>query len=619
MRAFLVAAALLLFIAPAAAEERITFFNSNVVVHKDGALDVIETIELVSEGREIRRGILRDFPTDYKDRRGLAVKVGFKVENVKRDGHDEPYAVESIARGKRVRIGDRDVFIGSGRHVYEISYRTTRQLGFFEDFDELYWNVTGNSWTFPIERASVDISLPPEAVIRQSAAYTGGFGASGRDFSILNAKGNFFSAKTTRRLAAGEGITVAVAWQKGVIASSPDSQRILWMLADNADLLALLLSLIAVAAYYFYAWSKVGRDPSRGQTIPLFKPPKDLGPAATRYVWRQGFDDRTFAAALVGLAAQGWLKIKEEGGEFSVTKTARFGSVETKPESEVYAALGGGTLVLAKSNREKVLSMKEALENSLDKAYFGAMFKRNRVWFWFGVGLTVACLLLSALFMPDGERDQVLSFIAFVPVFACLVLVKLWANIKTIKQSSSMIFLPFLLVFVAPFFVAVANDGSTSMIAYFIVVIVLACMNVLFLNLLYAPTKAGRWVMDEIEGFRMFLATTEEERLNLLNPPEKTPQLFERFLPFAIALDCENEWGKKFESVLAAAAATNGYTSPGWYSGTSWSSSNVGNFTTALGSSLISNVISASASSSSGSGGGGFSGGGGGGGGGSGW
>jgi uncharacterized membrane protein len=122
------------------------------------------------------------------------------------------------------------------------------------------------------------------------------------------------------------------------------------------------------------------------------------------------------------------------------------------------------------------------------------------------------------------------------------------------------------------------------------------------------------------------MTTAEEERLKMLNPPEKTPELFERYLPYALALDCENEWNAKFAAVLAAAAAAGVATSPIWYSGSSWNTGNMGGFTKSIGSGLAATTSAASvapgSSSSSGggfSGGGGSSGGGGGGGGGSGW
>ena len=101
--------------------------------------------------------------------------------------------------------------------------------------------------------------------------------------------------------------------------------------------------------------------------------------------------------------------------------------------------------------------------------------------------------------------------------------------------------------------------------------IVLGIINVIFYQLLRAPTEMGQKLLDQIEGFRLYLSTAEEDRLKVLHPPEKTPELFERYLPYALALDCENEWNAKFAAVLAAAAVA-GATAPAWYSGRHWDS-----------------------------------------------
>jgi uncharacterized membrane protein len=145
-------------------------------------------------------------------------------------------------------------------------------------------------------------------------------------------------------------------------------------------------------------------------------------------------------------------------------------------------------------------------------------------------------------------------------------------------------------------------------------------VNALFHHLLKAPTLSGRRLMDEIEGFRLYLSVAEQERLNILNPPEKTPELFEKYLPYALALDVEHEWSEQFASVLAAVASDGGYR-PSWYTGRSWRTRDMSGFASSLGKSFTGAISSASTApgSSSGSGGGGSSGGGGGGGGGGGW
>jgi uncharacterized membrane protein len=136
-----------------------------------------------------------------------------------------------------------------------------------------------------------------------------------------------------------------------------------------------------------------------------------------------------------------------------------------------------------------------------------------------------------------------------------------------------------------------------------------------------APTLEGRAVLDRIAGFKQYLSITERERLDRMTPPADTPEIFEKFLPFAIALGVENHWAERFASVLAAAQAQGAQTGFLWYSGSGNPWNNPSGFVDSMGSSLASTISSASTApgSSSGSGGGGSSGGGGGGGGGGGW
>jgi hypothetical protein len=163
------------FLSPAEAFERILSFHSDIAVHHDASMTVRETIRVMSEGQEIRHGIYRDFPTHYKDFLGNRYIVGFAVMKVLRDGTPEPYHIDHISNGERIYIGDKDTLLSPGEYTYTLEYTTTRQLGFFKDYDELYWNVTGNGWRFKIERASTSVVLPGEASrhVISTAAYTG--------------------------------------------------------------------------------------------------------------------------------------------------------------------------------------------------------------------------------------------------------------------------------------------------------------------------------------------------------------------------------------------------------------------------------------------------------------
>jgi hypothetical protein len=636
MRSFIAALVFLVcFLQPARAEEVISNFTSDVTVNVDASLDVTETIVVISEGSEIKRGILRDFPTTYTDKNGVRVRVGFEVLALQRDGRDENYSIENIQNGKRIKIGNADVFLKDGAHTYKIKYRTTRQIGFFENYDELYWNVTGNGWTLPVLRASTRITLPQGAVVGQNAVYTGFQGEDERLAKVTMAAGNRFQAETTARLEARQGFTIAVAWPKGIVAAPTAADRQADWIRDNIGYFVLAASLILIPFYYFYAWFRVGRDPPKGTIVPLFRPPDGMGAAGMRYVYNAGYDDKTFAAGVVGLAVKGRMTINDDGRHYTLTKKPNQGPALTRAETALYNATPNKGILLVQSNHSQVSTMGDTLSSALDDEYDGVMYLKNFKWFAIGAALSIAGLLLAGLLMPEGQREVIVAVGLFSSVWWGIVLSAGFAAVKGALVASGifqkiksllsvLVLLPFVGAgLVVPSFIFYSGEVTPGLKWFVAGAVVLMLFNVIFYWLLKAPTPRGRSVLDEIEGFRMYMTTAEEERLKMLTPPEKTPALFERYLPFAMALDCENQWNAKFASVLAAAAAAGATAGAvgGWYYGAGSRNFNGGDFSQDLGHSLTSAIASSGTApgSSSGSSGGGFSGGGGGGGGGSGW
>ncbi len=210
---------------PAAAVERIIRFVSDVAVQKNGDLVVTETIRVEAEGRDIRRGILRDFPTVYTRPDGTRVEVGFHIESITRNGQTEVWSSERVSNGVRTRIGSADRVLPRGQHEYVIRYRTTRQIGFFQGYDELYWNATGNGWTFTIDQAEARITIPDKVPFRQTAFYTGPQGSRDKNATVVEQQPGRIVFRTTRPLPPKNGLTVAAAWEKGVVTPPTTSQE----------------------------------------------------------------------------------------------------------------------------------------------------------------------------------------------------------------------------------------------------------------------------------------------------------------------------------------------------------------------------------------------------------
>ncbi|MGQ0660878.1 DUF2207 domain-containing protein [Sphingosinicella sp.] len=615
--------------------ERILSYASDITVNADASLDVVETIRVRAEGMRINHGIYRDFPTRY-ERAGRTIRVGFDVQGVTRDGQSEPYATERIDNGVRVRIGDANIIVPPGEHTYVLRYRTTRQLGFFDSYDELYWNVTGNGWIFPIDRVQARIRLPQAVQFGNRAIYTGAQGSTATNGEVASEQPGDISFRSTAGLGSYEGFTIAVAWPKRVVQAPPPTASEQW-LSEDGPLGAAIAALAGLCWFFYYAWKRAGRGPIPGTVVPLFEPPEGMSAAEVRYVKRMGFDNRCFAAAIVESGVRGKVRLVEgEKGWFSGSKMSieRTGDPADMPTAErgMLNALfvGGDSIEMDRANHATFRAAQSALQSDYDARHKGNLFLANLHWSIVGFMLLPAAMLaIGAAIVavdPYARRSD-----SLIPLFGVgLVLLAIWLVYKARQVATSgwkwLFGAGAAAVLVAAGFVLMMTfallEGVDGMGWMFAPLLALPLVISAFWWM-GAPTKRGRAVMDRIAGFEQYLSITEEERFEALHPPEKTPELFERYLPYAIALDVENSWASRFAGVLAAAAADpsrqGGHIS--WYSGSSSPWTNVNGFTAAVGATLASSVASASTApgSSSGSGGGGFSGGGGGGGGGGGW
>jgi uncharacterized membrane protein YgcG len=563
------ACALVLSLAAGAAlaAERILDFRSDIAIGADGVLTVNETIVVEAEGRRIRHGIYRDFPTRYTGRFGERVQVGFEVFSVSLDGGAVPWVTQRRSNGVRVRIGDARALVPHGRHEYALTYRATRELGFFADHDELYWNVTGNGWAFPIDHVSAEVGLPaPVPAARLSAeAYTGPFGARGRDYTSALRDGGA-SFETTRGLAPREGLSIVLGFPKGIVREPGLRQRLAWWLSDNRGAAIGAAGALLLFAFLFWRWRAVGRDPRAGPKFPRYEPPPGMGPADVRFVDRMVYDDKCLAAALLGLGARGYLKVSEERGGYTVARTGKEVEWLTGERQLVSMLLGpADSITLERKHDPAVQAARDAFRTDLRLAYAGKLFSRNIGSHAFGIVLTVAA-------------------------FAAMIVLE------------------------------------TPLTLLFGIALAMVLQLVVFRFLLPAYSVAGRKVQDHIEGLRVYLGVAEEDELRRLKAPEQTPEEFAKFLPYALALGVEKTWADRFAAVLGAAAVTAAvahYYVAGHHGGLFGGGDGVGGFADSLGG--LGSTVSAAAtppgssSGSSGGGGGGGSGGGGGGGGGGGW
>lgn len=590
--------------------DRITWFSSLVQVLPDGKLRVKETIRVFngngsinplyrnekdllpagSDNNEIKRGIIRAFPLYYINRFKLFENTTFTIKEVLRDGTKEDYHTKKQENGILLYIGNSNQYIKDGVYTYTIVYETNHQLKLLKNFDELYWNATGNGWSFRIDSAQCTIILPKGAALLSGKCYTGVQGAANEDCSFKSSNygdSTVIVFKTTKALPPKQGITIAASWPKGFVSGQSTWQYVKNLIWNNRAVFLLPLAALFSAIFCFIFWWKYGRDPENGTVYPLFEPPAGYSPAAMGYIYYQKHTRQLTAATIVDAAVRNKIKIEVE----REGKIFKHNEYHIKPADKAAKKSGSNyedfecdieDLVNTTIRKGKYNSDLGDL-NTAVAAYCKENYKNKDGGFKKGY---------RGFFATNGSYTA-------IPILLCVVAGG-WAFVELMKA------------------LMLRNFWQ---IAYYIGGIIL-CTRVLniFSRLLAAYSPDGRKLMDKIEGFRMFLSTADEKRLDMLNPPEKTLELYEKYLPFAIALGCEIEWGQKFESIIETAyldgKATSSFSQSFTRDNDSFSSSFASSFSGAISS------ASSPPSSSSGGGssfGGGSSGGGGGGGGGGGW
>lgn len=579
--------------------DRILAYHTDIVVEKSGLLHVTETIIIYNgDGRpstndgattgindDIKRGIVRDFPTKYYTRYNFAHHVPFRIVSIKKNGEPEPYHTEKLDNGVRLLIGESTRYLEKGNYTYTISYETDWQVIFHKDKDELYWNVNGTGWVFTADHVSCKIDFPEGSKIIESNCYTGAQGSTESICTNSIFDDNTINFTANGPLGANEGLTVAVSIKKGVLVPPGAMSKLYKLAADNLLVFIMLLAITLLLIVNYYYWNKYGRDPEGGAISPQFSPPQGISAPDAGYIVGQAYKPHLFAAAIVDLAVRKklTLRLESEGWLFK-SPVYHFDPPPSNARddgfnADEYYGFDANTLIGQKAAKgdynPTIAGANTNLEKKLDERFHVGGRTRSP---------------LMALF---ARNDNYV-------VFGYLLLLALT---------------------IAGIFMLVRNFSPGSLIAFVALLLTGIVMQVLFHRWMGAYTPKGRELADHLLGFKMYLETTEQHIYNALNPPEMTLQLFEKYLPYAIALKVENEWASKFESMIETARASESGYNPIYHSHFDRNMS-FGQFSQSISSGLSSTVASAStppSSSGGGSGGGGFSGGGGGGGGGGGW
>jgi hypothetical protein len=537
---------------------RMASFRSDVIVRTDGVIEVREKIaaDFLTE----RHGIYRYIPVEGEDDQGKAYRLDIDLNGVWLDG--QPERVETSRKGDQLvwKIGKAETTY-TGLHEYVIEYEARGAIGRFQDMDEIYWNATGEGWDVPLPIAAATVTLPDGAAILRSACYTGAYGSTAQDCTIIEASDSVgFVTKNE-----GDPLTVAVGFPKGLVAEPPP-KSFLSIVAENAARFLPILLPLAVLIFMYRRWKKHGDDPDFEAIVTQYESPAGLRPAEANALLHQMAVPGDLAVTIVDLAVRGYVRIEEK-------------------RTKGVLGIGG--------SKDHVLHLVRDYRNDLEVEPFETK-------------------LLEDLFGPENPPPAEVSVSSLKGTFhmkAKEFQEKLMEQLTTDGYFESNpnkargMYLGIGALFFLPLIFGLRDALGAAIAASGLIVM-------LFGSFMAKWTAKGHEAAWRVKGHKAFIGAVEKYRA----PWMETQDVFEKTLPYAMAFGLGARWAKAF--------APLNLPPPSWYQGavigTTWSPVDFEKSLSGWSNSMIA-ASSPPRSSGSGSGGGGFSGGGGGGGGGGSW
>lgn len=467
--------------------EEIKSFFVTITINKEGSFLVKEEI-VYDFGENYRHGIYRDIPLG-----DTLIDVKDVTDNL---GNSYKYETHIESNILRIKIGDPKKKI-KGEHTYNIYYEVWNGINFFSDRDELSWNAIGTEWNVPIKKSGVIVRLPeklPKENLRLSC-FTGVKGSMESN-CVINVKENGEIVFESQKIfMPKEGLTIVVAWPKGIIKDIPNSIKIHILLREIWPVIIPFF----VFVYLFIKWLRKGKDfKIKKPIVAQYEPPDNLRPAEVGLILNQRITGKEITATLIDLAVRGYIKIQEvfvnnsEDKDFELIKLKDFENKQEdlrEYEREILRKIFG--------SKNKILVSE--LENIKDNLKLSTIAKK--------------------LFSETGKKYFV-------------------SNPQKIQDRliGNGISIIIISIFLAPLF----NNG-----VLFLAGLLSGFLLILFSKFMPKKTKKGIEAYWHILGFRNYINTAEKHRIKF----QEKENIFERFLPYAIVFGLTEKWLKVFEEL----------------------------------------------------------------------
>ncbi|KUK67157.1 MAG: hypothetical protein XD87_0294 [candidate division WS6 bacterium 36_33] len=473
-------------------QEEISLFKTEVVLEESTDINIREEIHYVFP--QPKRGIIREIPVDYKVQAGLKRPTTLVLNNIYYYSVNNPevrfddYERSSNNSYAIFKIGNPDVTI-TGEYVFVIDYTLKDAINYFDDYDELYLNITGDGWTVPIKKAITQITTPGE--ITDQLCFTGPIGSTEANCSFEPISKNEVTVSTNSQLNSREGLTVVLKMPKGTLEDTRGSQRIAFLLSNLGILLPVPVFFLLLTIL-----KKKGKN-EKITIIPHYEPMEGLYPLLAGYIHQTKLDTKHITAEIIQLAIDGYLTIKQEGKrKYLLLKNETFQNPPHVESAILYEGLfiGGNSVQTKKIPSTFYLTVSNINSQLFINAYSDEYFSTKRK-------------NLKRLLSTIGVVGIFLGFYSFTPL---------------------------------------TTTGATG---WSIGIIISGLLSLIFSFRVDLRSDKGNKIYYEMEGLKMYINTAEKHRIEFHNNPAKFRGVFEKLLPYAIIFGLEKKWSEEFKEI----------------------------------------------------------------------
>ena len=530
--------------------EAIKKYDVSIQINKNGTLTVNEVIDYEFDN-DLKHGIYRDIPLRSQKSGTDVYKSHVKMNSVKRNGEPEEYTSDTSYEGVSYRVGSADRYVDSGINKYEFNYTIYNAVFEKDGIYQVYFNPIGQFWNVLIESADVSISFENnqpigENEIKQLEVYTGEYGVTGQNYTILQ-KSGIIKIETNGVLEPRNGLSFRLNLKTDKISPTwLDKLEVLYY-ADPLVVAGPIIILM-LAIYGFVTWFLFGRDPAGKAIIPEFNIPKDISPMYAGYIKGVRDPKEMLTIGMLSLLSKDYVTAEDAEGNGKNVKYRLARDTERNPElsSEEKALLS----VLSDDeknifkNEQGLYTAAQKILSTLETRYNKKVYIDNNL-FKFPFAIGIMMVLIIGMGMHDVFENISGSMEYIIPV-----IIICFSSITVVFSVLKKVFLVNSLSSTFIMFLAAIVFGLLTGMAGLVIMLIICIMYNIYSRLIGKYTNEGMRNKEYLDGMKMYIKTAEANQIMKFNDVDELVAYFKGILPYAVALGVKNEAIKLMQKAI---------------------------------------------------------------------